>query len=83
MDQQNVDAASLLRKKREALLQVRDILAPFGDFIAVVDGASVSSYSHEGIIKNLRETLRLYEMEHGENPDHDWSIVSNPRNYPQ
>ena len=62
-----------LQEKRAALLRVREILEPFGDFIAVVEGASVSGYSHEGVIKKLRETLRQYELEQGEDPDHDWS----------
>jgi len=62
-------------KKRQALISVREILKPFGDYIAVVEGASISNITRKGIIRELREKLIQYEILNGENPNHDWDDV--------
>lgn len=59
--------------KREAIIKVKEILEPFRDYFVVLEGASATSYTHDGIIKDLRELIIKYEIEHGEDPNHDWS----------
>lgn len=69
--EKNADAA--MDARRRALTQVRDLLTPHGDFIAVSEGASVTKTTKPGIIRDLRERLMTYEKSMGQNPHHDWS----------
>jgi len=62
-----------LELKRKAILQAKAILEPFGDFFIVVEGASACGYTHDGIIKDLREMLIKFEKSIGDDPNHDWS----------
>ena len=62
-----------MTEKQQALAKVRDILEPFGDFIAVVEGVSISNVMHDGIIRELRRKLVQYEIENDRDPSHDWS----------
>lgn len=66
-------ADATMDSRRRALAQVRDLLAPHGDFIAVSEGASVTKTTKPGIIKDLRERLATYEKSVGQDPNHDWA----------
>lgn len=69
--EKRADAA--MASRRRALAQVRDILAPHGDFIVVSEGASVTKTTKPGIIRDLRERLMAYERSVGQDPNHDWA----------
>ncbi len=62
-----------LKEKREALLKCKEILQPFGEYLIVTEGASITRTKGPGIIKDMRNLLKNYELKHGENPKHDWS----------
>lgn len=51
------------------------MLEPFGEYFAVVDGASVTSTKGPGIIKDLRNKLIDYKKEIDSDPYEDWSGV--------
>jgi len=62
-----------LKEKRKALIECKKILEPFGEYLIVTEGASVTHTKDPGIIKDLKELLRQHEIKNGENPDYDWS----------
>jgi len=62
-----------LKEKRVALTKCKKILEPFGEYLIVTRGASVSCVKKQGIIKEMRELLKAYEIKNGEDPNHDWS----------
>ncbi len=64
-----------LNKKRIALIKCKELLKPFGQYLIVTEGASVSSVKSSGIIKEMRDLLKKYELDNGEDPNHDWSII--------
>ena len=44
------------------------------NYFIVTDGASRTSNSGNKAVKNARETHKLWEIENGINPNHDWSL---------
>lgn len=60
--------------RRRAITEARALLAPHGDFFIVSEGASASSTTKPGIIKDLRHKLMDYERSVGEDPTHDWGV---------
>ena len=69
----NIKQSYTIDDKRAAILKVKEILEPFGDFIVVLEGASATSYTHDGLIKDMREMLINHEKQIGEDPYHDWT----------
>lgn len=62
-----------LKEKREALIKCKKILEPFGEYLIVTEGASITKTKGPGIIKDMRNLLKKHELKHGENPNRDWS----------
>ena len=68
-----------LENKRKVLTQVKALLDQYPEYITVVPGASISRTKQTGLIRDLREALKRYELERGEDPDHDWNKEASSR----
>ena len=61
-----------LKEKRKALIKCKKLLEPFGEYLIVTEGVSVTRTKGPGIIKDMRKLLKKYEIKHNQDPNHDW-----------